>query len=303
MWLEDVFSFECVFRFLNLAEVNRLKLVDKTFRDRVTDMMSRCRAVHTIDVGDIRFATNPAIFPNLESFQRLVINRSISAEEVNRLLDRWSNWDSCQVSTRNHTRKALRRLLGRVKNLKSLHIHIDGSRCNVNALVKSRSAFHEMLRHNRSSLQHISMWTPRLYDFVVTTLRNSRVSSISLFLENTCQYDLACIVNNLPCTVHSMSIEVGSSYNCSGSAHPAPYFLSMLARKSHIKRLKLINCVMICSIECESWDCVRQFCSDIEVDYLEMSVLRDDCMEILRNRCIPSVMANVVSRKSHLSAQ
>lgn len=303
MWLEDVFSFECVFRFLNFAEVNRLKLVDKTFRDRVTDVMSRCRAVHTIDVGDIRFATDPGIFPNLESFQRIVINRSISANEVDCLLDRWSSWDSCHVSTRNHTRRALRRLLGRVKGLKSFHLHIDGSRCNMNALFKSKSAFHEMLRHNRSSLQHISLCAPRLYDFFVTIVRNSRVSSMSLLLEDTCQYDLACIVNSLPDTVRSVSIEVGSWYKCSGSTHPAPYFLSMLARRSHIKRLRLINCVMICSIECESWNCVRQFCSEVNVDHLEMSMLRDDCMEILRNRRVPSVMAIVVSRKSVVSAQ
>lgn len=292
MWLRDVYSFDGILQFLSIADIFSLKCVNIEFYKYMREECMRCTKLNGISSSEIVRITNVNLFPKLQYFDNIMIDDGMTKDKIDLLMNRWNNWSSCCLSSRTHSRRAMRQLMMRVTNLFMLNFHIDNE-CNRQYLAFLQPCMSRLMRVNKSSLQVLKISGLNIVHCVIHGIRTSRLRLLHMNLNVLNSYDVSRIVKSVPQTLITLEL-VNNRQSCSYSVHTPPFFLYELLRRDHIKHLVLINCVSYCGILCDSWNIVRHFCSETKVTSLTVSALRMDCINSLVNNQVPRVNATVI---------
>ena len=235
---------------------------------------SQCRHLDKICVDDIRFVTTSRFFKSIHSFRTLQIEKKISAVEMRLLLDKWSQWDYCTISTRDMSRNATKIMLRTLQSLKSFSLE-----CHILKPFHLSSSLEEFSLRNKASLHSLSLqgmtMRPLLSPFLNTPLR---ALSVGTCFKNS--NELHELVMTLPQTLISLRLVNFSS--C--FEHEAPIYLLSFGRLTMLRHLELENCLMPCGLRCPHWRLVEAFCAMQTLSTFSTNYLTFKCLMILLSR-------------------
>ena len=289
MWSVDICSFQCLFNFVSVSDIMTLRALNRDFREMVRESCRTCTHLSCVNSDEIQIVTNRNLFPALVSFSKIVMTSTIDKSTMDTLMSRWNTWHSCTISTRNHTRFALKEMLLRVEQLQVLSLHFEK---NVNQAYARYLKFtlHGFVRRN-PQLRTIVMSADRLPLFVLTPLKMSSLSKFCLQVQFGTIADLNFVVSLLPPTLVDLQL---INKHIPHQAHLYPHFLQNLAQRTALRTLVLLNCMHACSILCDSWSMVNTFCETTNLNTLVMSFLRLDSIERLVHRGVQHVTTTVI---------
>lgn len=294
MWIDDVLSFECLFNFLAVNDVFRLRHLNRYFYHRVKSSFVRCKKLRMISTSDIPIVSDRNWFPALKGFDTLCFfDGNMHSEMLKMLLHRWPSWHACSVSTRNHSRQAMKLFILNIRNIEKFELNIH-PRTNIKVLLHMRYAMCKFFRANRTSLSSLSITGENMVSKIINPILYSRLQTLKIETANLSQNDFINIVSRLPYTLHDLTIKNCVSRSCLTNGHSVPYFLAPLAQRRHINRITLSGCVISCGILCESWNYVKAFCGELRANFLDIDFVRLDCVEALLNAGVKEVKAKVV---------
>ena len=279
MWLnQDICSFQCLLCYLSIHDILSLASVSREVSKYVKSSCQTCRHLPRIENGDLSIVTDLRRFPKLEGFSELSVRTLMRKKDTRRLIDRWSEWDVCFLSTRNHTRRALGRMLLRAKCLRHIGIEVD-NRCE-HALIHLVGPVNGFVRRN-SQIQRLTM-TGVLSSRLLKPFRRTTVRTVVLDGEATTPYELSTMMSCLPTTVEHLTV-IGRTTGCRAD-HCTPTFLLPLLHKPNLRELVCIRSISTCCLMCDAWTVLGNFCENTTVASLVIDVLRVDNVAQLASR-------------------
>lgn len=274
MLCEDVWSFEGVFRFLEIRDILALGQTNREFACYVKGACLTCRHLSFIENRDIRTITNRRRFPVLEGFSQMAVRTVMKKVDMDMLVERWIDWDMCHISTATHTRQAIHRMLLRARSLNHLSLHISPR--TYRGFVESlKKPLHALVRRNpRLGALTIYGMAPigLLKPFRMTALR--RVELVRVYVTDC---DLSLLISALPPSVEEFVVHRTRM----AIAHRPPAYLLRLVHKPSIRRVELKGCICSCCLMCDTWSVLTTFCENIRLQALSIDALRMDHVELL----------------------
>ena len=287
--VDDMWSFEeGVLAHLAVVDAISLALTCKYLASIILRHCKTCRHLPYVSTDEIPTVTDTRIFPCLQSFDALHLTKRMDVQKLRKLFRRWTDWNSCTISTHAHTRKALRMWLTRIQSVESLTL-IVSARHSLR-MINLKNALQCFVRRN-PNLQHLhvkGLFVPSLLT-PFRRLKHLEEVHLTTHLQNCAE--LARIVVSMPHTVKALIV-----HNISVPCYviTGPYFLDILALLPHLDDICLIDCLPGISCDCERWHIVRRFCEETRASRLTFSVLRSDCVEALLRRRLTFLRACII---------
>ena len=279
MWLnQDTCSFECILQHLSIRDILQLGCVSREVNDYVRTSCHACVHLKRIENGDLPVITDARIFPRLVGFSQMCVKTVMKKQDTHRLTERWSDWEFCFLSTRTHTRRAFGRMLLRAKCLR--HLGLD---------IATRSD--DLISHMSGPLNAFVRRNPRIEGLTVSGLlaakivkpfRRTRIVSVTFDGEARSPHELSTIVSYLPSSIEKFTL-IGRGSDCS-AGHCMPTFLLHLVHKPNLKEIVCIRSIRACSVLCDAWAIVADFCENTTAHSLVVDVLRVDIVARLASR-------------------
>lgn len=278
IWLnEDLYSFqEGLLRFLDIRDVTALGCVNREHSRVVARACRDCKHLERVNSSDLSTITNCSLFPQLEGFSQICIGSFMCTKDMSLLVDRWTTWHTCHVSTRMHSRRAIGKLLLKVKAL--THLSLDLQTLSDDMSRQLQTPLHGFIRRNRQ-LGSLSV-RGRVTSLILKPFRLSSISSIRIDGDAVSSHELCRIVGNLPQSLKKF-VYRGRIGEPPASA---PFFLLTLIHRPKLQQIVCLNYACICSVTCSAWAVVENFCENTRVSSLTMDLLRVDMVVRLAQR-------------------
>ena len=292
----DLFSFQGILKFLSISDVISLCSVNHEMYVFMRQTCKECVALKCIRSSEIDKVINRKLFPRLTTFPNIIVDNLITKKNASVLVNRWASWHECHISTKTHTRRALRTILLRIKDLRTLSMHFD-IQCNHLQMVHNTPAMRSLLRRNPSLHKLTLVGYPPIKFFSPIAFTQLRSVVFDIYFRQISE--IAQLIDYLPKTLSSLYLS--NRNQCCTVHHFMPYFLYKLLQMRHLEYLALFNCITPCSLVCDAWSIILAFCQHTNVQHFRTEILRVDCIcELLQNG-VPNVQAYVAGCPPSLS--
>ena len=292
LWLDDLWSFEGILKHLRVVDVVSLIQTCRSMCKIVRVNCNSCQYLNVVATNEIDVITDTQMFSSLRGFRTLTLTDRMTVTTLRKLLKRWGNWNECVISTRGHTRKALILWLTAIRGVRSLNLCVANR--DAQRFARLRDAIQCFARHN-AALSKLKVQgcatTASLAPFLRLPLQDLDVNM--WFRDST---EIGWLIASMPESLKFVTLR----NSCDRFLTPfAPYFMEILATRSNIAHLRLVNCMRM-SVTSVWWTSVLRFCERTSATRIEVDMLRCDCVEILAERGIHHVASVVIGVPSPL---